>query len=133
MVRLYKNPNLTQLKVNCTLQIPNFEPFSFSDSKLRETVYEILIRACRISEPKPLTYIPKSEKTDMSALTSLMSLLQMSRSSSGRRLGGSDTVSQGRSKRTRTIWELVRVQMKVSEQIDTRVRRALLRVVAGEF
>ncbi|KAM1046947.1 hypothetical protein TB2_025905 [Malus domestica] len=120
---------------------------TLSDSELRETVYEILVGACRSSGPKPLTYIPQSEKTDRSALTSLPSSLQRStssaasrvkkalglKSSSGRRLGGGDSVSLGRSKRTGTVWELVRVQMKVSEQTDTRVRRALLRVAAGQL
>ncbi|KAB2618477.1 hypothetical protein D8674_014346 [Pyrus ussuriensis x Pyrus communis] len=120
---------------------------TLSDSELRETVYEILVGACRSSGPKPLTYVPQSEKTDRSALTSLPSSLQRSTSSaasrfkkalgmksaSGRRLGGGDSVSQGKSKWTGTVWELVRVQMKVSEQTDTRVRRALLRVAAGQL
>nr|XP_028950910.1 protein unc-13 homolog isoform X1 [Malus domestica] len=120
---------------------------TLSDSELRETVYQILVGACRSSGPKPLTYVPQSEKSDRSALTSLPSSLQRSTSSaasrfkkalgmksaSGRRLGGGDSVSQGKSKWTGTVWELVRVQMKISEQTDTRVRRALLRVAAGQL
>ncbi|KAM0974702.1 hypothetical protein ACFX2C_017848 [Malus domestica] len=96
---------------------------TLSDSELRETVYQILVGACRSSGPKQLTYVPQPEKSDRSALTS----------ASGRRLGGGDSVSQGKSKWTGTVWELVRVQMKVSEQTDTRVRRALLRVAAGQL
>ncbi|XP_050124453.1 protein unc-13 homolog [Malus sylvestris] len=120
---------------------------TLSDSELRETVYQILVGACRSSGPKPLTYVPQSEKSDRSALTSLPSSLQRSTSSaasrfkkalgmksaSGRRLGSGDSVSQGKSKWTGTVWELVRVQMKISEQTDTRVRRALLRVAAGQL
>ncbi|KAM1508523.1 hypothetical protein ACFX10_017819 [Malus domestica] len=120
---------------------------TLSDSELRETVYQILVGACRSSGPKQLTYVPQPEKSDRSALTSLPSSLQRSTSSaasrfkkalgmksaSGRRLGGGDSVSQGKSKWTGTVWELVRVQMKVSEQTDTRVRRALLRVAAGQL
>ncbi|CAN6680976.1 unnamed protein product [Malus baccata var. baccata] len=120
---------------------------TLSDSELRETVYQILVGACRSSGPKPPTYVPQSEKSDRSALTSLPSSLQRSTSSaasrfkkalgmksaSGRRLGGGDSLSQGKSKWTGTVWELVRVQMKVSEQTDTRVRRALLRVAAGQL
>ncbi|CAN6707130.1 unnamed protein product [Malus baccata var. baccata] len=86
----------------CATWQPN--PLSLSDSKLRETVYEILVGACRISEPKPLTYIPQSEKTDRNALTLLLSSVASRvkkalglKLSFGRRLGGGDTVSQGRS------------------------------------
>ncbi|KAM2544532.1 hypothetical protein TB1_016205 [Malus domestica] len=82
---IYKNPKLTQLK-------------------LRETVYKILVETCRISEPKPLTYIPQSEKTDRSVLTLLMSSVVSRvkkalglKSSFSRSLSGSDSVSQGRS------------------------------------
>ena len=35
-------------------------------------------------------------------------------------------------KRSSTVGELMRVQMRVSEQTDSRVRRALLRVAAGQ-
>lgn len=121
---------------------------NLSDSELRETVYEILVGACRSSGAKPLTYIPQSEKTDRTTLTSLPSSLQRSTSSaasrvkkalglkqtasSRRRLGDGDSVSQGKTKRSGTVWELMRVQMRVSEQTDTRVRRALLRVAAGQ-
>ncbi|XP_048442414.1 protein unc-13 homolog isoform X2 [Pyrus x bretschneideri] len=151
-----QNANPIPIPIQPTMPVHTVEglpnPFgelgpTLSDSELRETVYEILVGACRSSGPKPLTYVPQSEKTDRSALTSLPSSLQRSTSSaasrfkkalgmksaSGRRLGGGDSVSQGKSKWTGTVWELVRVQMKVSEQTDTRVRRALLRVAAGQL
>ncbi|XP_020417949.1 uncharacterized protein LOC18793656 [Prunus persica] len=149
------NPIQTTMPVYPVEDIPN--PFgelgpNLSDSELRETVYEILVEACRSSGAKPLTYIPQSEKTDRSdrtTLTSLPSSFQRSTSSaasrvkkalglkqtasSRRRLGDGDSVSQGKTKRSGTVWELMRFQMRVSEQTDTRVRRALLRVAAGQL
>ncbi|KAI5320368.1 hypothetical protein L3X38_040076 [Prunus dulcis] len=149
------NPIQTTMPVYPVEDLPN--PFgelgpNLSDSELRETVYEILVGACRSSGAKPLTYIPQSEKTDRSdrtTLTSLPSSLQRSTSSaasrvkkalglkqtasSRRRLGDGDSLSQGKTRRSGTVWELMRVQMRVSEQTDTRVRRALLRVAAGQL
>lgn len=49
---------------------------------------------------------------------------------SGEAQGGQNAVSP--KKRSSTVGELMRVQMKVSEQTDSRVRRALLRVAAGQ-
>ena len=40
--------------------------------------------------------------------------------------------SGGKVKKVMTVGELVRVQMKVSESDDSRVRRALLRISAGQ-
>ncbi|XP_071722432.1 protein unc-13 homolog isoform X1 [Rutidosis leptorrhynchoides] len=42
-------------------------------------------------------------------------------------------ISQGRGKKAATVGELVRVQMRVSEQSDSRIRRALLRIAAGQL
>lgn len=107
-----------------------------SDSDLRETVYEILVGACRSSGPKPLTYTPQSEKTDRNSQSSLSSLQRSLTSSAKKALGLKQTTSSrrlGSTKRSGSIWELMRVQMRVSEQIDTRIRRALLRVAAGQL
>ncbi|KAM5547604.1 protein unc-13 [Rosa sericea] len=111
-----------------------------SDSDLRETVYEILVGACRSSGPKPLTYTPQSEKiTDRnSQSSSSLSSLQRSLTSSAKKaLGLKQTASSkrlgGSSKRSGSVFELMRVQMRVSEQTDTRIRRALLRVAAGQL
>lgn len=106
-----------------------------SDSDLRETVYEILVGACRSSGPKPLTYTPQSEKTDRNIQSSLSSLQRSLTSSAKKAVGLKQTTSSrrlGSTKRSGSIWELMRVQMRVSEQIDTRIRRALLRVAAGQ-
>lgn len=48
------------------------------------------------------------------------------------RRGGGDPADQGRVRRPVTVGELVRAQMRVSEKTDSRVRRALLRVAAGQ-
>lgn len=117
-----------------------------TSSELRETAYEILIGACRSSTgSKPLTYIPQSERntsTDRdrstSSLTTSPSLQRsltsaaaskvkkaLGISSGGRRKGG-ERKSGG------TVGEMIRVQMRVSEQIDSRVRRAFLRIAAGQ-
>lgn len=121
---------------------------NISDSELRETAYEILVAACRSSGGKPLTYIPQSEKTDRAAALSPSSSLQRSLtstaasrvkkalglkpSSNSKKINGSDSVSQGRTKRSVTVGEMMRTQMSVSEQTDTRIRRGLLRVAAGQ-
>ncbi|KDP33727.1 hypothetical protein JCGZ_07298 [Jatropha curcas] len=133
-------------------------PFSdaapnLSDSELRESAYEILIGACRTSGTRPLTYISQSERTSDKASapsTAAAPSLQRSLTSTAaskvkkalglrsgptkRRTGGAgDSVNGGREKKTVTIGELVRVQMRVSEQTDSRIRRAMLRVAAGQL
>lgn len=122
---------------------------NFSDSELRETAYEILVGACRTSGGKPLTYIPQSEKTDRApafspspslqrSLTStaasrVKKALGLKSSSNSKRSNGDDSVgSQGRTKRSVTVGEMVRTQMRISEQTDSRIRRGLLRVAAGQ-
>lgn len=40
--------------------------------------------------------------------------------------------SGGKPKKPVTVGELMRVQMKVSENVDSRIRRALLRIAAGQ-
>ncbi|KAJ9167868.1 hypothetical protein P3X46_019458 [Hevea brasiliensis] len=132
-------------------------PFSdaatfLSDSELRESAYEILIGACRSSGSRPLTYIPQSERNadraSAPALTPSPSLqrsltstaaskvkkaLGMKSGSTKRRSDGGESVIEGKAKKTVTVGELVRVQMRVSEQTDSRIRRALLRIAAGQL
>ncbi|KAF2303975.1 hypothetical protein GH714_025805 [Hevea brasiliensis] len=132
-------------------------PFSdaatfLSDSELRESAYEILIGACRSSGSRPLTYIPQSERNadraSAPALTPSPSLqrsltstaaskvkkaLGMKSGSTKRRSDGGESVIEGKAKKTMTVGELVRVQMRVSEQTDSRIRRALLRIAAGQL
>lgn len=121
---------------------------NLSDSELRESAYEILLGACRSPGGRPLTYISQSERTERPPAPSLSSAPSLQRSltstaaskvkkalgmkSVKKRGGGGDSVSQGRSKRAVTVGELVRVQMRISEQTDSRIRRALLRIAAGQ-
>ncbi|KAG5087475.1 Protein unc-13 [Glycine soja] len=110
---------------------------SFSESELRETAYEILVGACRSSGPKPLTFISQSERGDRDRAAPAPSLHRSLTSTAAskvkRALGLKTSSSRGSSKRAATTGELVRVQMRISEQSDTRIRRALLRIAAGQL
>ncbi|CAN1148087.1 Protein unc-13 homolog [Linum perenne] len=125
-----------------------------STSELRESAYEILIAAYRSSGTRPLTYIPQSERTaaadrgqghgnNNSTLAHSPSLQRSLTSTAaskvkkalGMKSGSSKRTAAGqaRTKKTATVGELVRVQMRVSEQADSRIRRAMLRVAAGQL
>lgn len=121
---------------------------NLSESELRETAYEILVAACRSTGTRPLTYISQSDKADRTPSLTSSASLQRSltssaasrvkkalglKSASSKRNGGNDSVSQGRAKKAVTTGELMRLQMRVSEQTDSRIRRALLRVAAGQL
>ncbi|XP_077217884.1 elongation factor Ts (DUF810) [Tasmannia lanceolata] len=123
-----------------------------SDSELRETAYEIFVGACRSSGGKPLTYIPQSDRekvekspTLSSSPSSVSPSLQRSLTSTAaskmkKALGlrsskksPSKDNSPSKSKKPVTVGELMRVQMRVLEQTDSRIRRALLRIAAGQL
>ncbi|CAL9173451.1 unnamed protein product [Musa hybrid cultivar] len=126
-----------------------------SDPELRETAYEIFVAACRTTGSKPLTYIPQSERTPPSAersssLSPSASSLQRSitstaaskmkkalglKSSSSSKKGspGKDSSPSKPSKKPATVGELIRVQMRISEQTDSRIRKGLLRIAAGQL
>ncbi|KAK7245439.1 hypothetical protein RIF29_40285 [Crotalaria pallida] len=122
---------------------------SFSDSELRETAYELLMCACRSSGPKPLTFISQSERGDRdrapagaAAAASLNRSLTSTAASKVKKALGLKTASSKRtesgksssgSKRAATTGELMRMQMRISEQCDSRIRRALLRIAAGQL
>ncbi|XP_022754985.1 uncharacterized protein LOC111303174 [Durio zibethinus] len=122
---------------------------NLSESELRETAYEILVGACRSSGGKPLTFISQSERnserTPTPTVTSTASLQRSLTSTaaskvkkalglkSSRRRKMSGESDSDRFKKAVTIGELLRVQMGVSEQTDSRVRRALLRVAAAQL
>ncbi|OVA20257.1 Protein of unknown function DUF810 [Macleaya cordata] len=124
---------------------------TLSDSELRETVYEIFVGVCRSSGGKPLTYIPQSEKNERSpsfssysSPSSISPSLQRSLTSTAaskvkKALGmrskksPAKETSPSRSKKPVTVGELMRVQMGVSEQTDSRIRRGLLRIAAGQL
>lgn len=114
------------------------------------TAYEILIGSCRSTGGKPLTYISQSERgVDRSPSLSTAASLHRSltstaaskfkkalglKSSSAKKriVGGDESGNQGRAKLGLTVGELIRIQMRISEQIDSRIRRALLRITAGQ-
>lgn len=52
--------------------------------------------------------------------------------SAGSGSGSGSGSGQGKSKKALTVGELMRIQMRVSEAMDSRVRRALLRISAGQ-
>ncbi|KAF7817119.1 protein unc-13-like protein [Senna tora] len=118
-----------------------------TDSDLRLTAYEIFVAACRTSSGKPLTNIPNSSSnhsdspTQHSANSPNSPALQRSLTSTaaskvkkafGLKSPGSGCSGQGKAKRPLTVGELMRNQMRVSEAMDSRVRRALLRISAGQ-
>nr|KYP61653.1 hypothetical protein KK1_016161 [Cajanus cajan] len=108
---------------------------NLSELELRETAYEILVGACRSSVAKPLTFVSHSDSNRgdrRNPSPSLYrSLTSTARSKVKKKLGLRTTSSGNR--RAGTTGELIRVQMRVSEVTDTRVRRALLRVAAGQL
>ncbi|KAM7277016.1 hypothetical protein ACFE04_018882 [Oxalis oulophora] len=121
-------------------------PSNLSDSELRETAYEVLIGACRSSgSGRPLTFnSAKNSGIDRRDLTTSASMQRSLTSSAASRVKKAlgmkskkrvdSAVSQKNdSVRAKTVGELVRVQMKVSEQTDSRTRRALLRIAAGQL
>ncbi|KAF5456472.1 hypothetical protein F2P56_025955 [Juglans regia] len=114
-----------------------------TDSDLRLTAYEIFVAACRTSSGKPLTYIPNSDSpthpspsspglqrsltsTAASKVKKAFGLKSPSKKSPGSSSG------QGKPRRSLTVGELMMTQMGVSEAMDSRVRRALLRIAAGQ-
>ena len=117
-----------------------------SESELRETAYEILIGACRSSTgSKPLTYISQSDKNKSGTVertTSILSQPSLQRSLTSAAAAASKVKAalgmrreKGGAERKRaaaTVGEMLRVQMRVSESTDSRVRRALLRIAAGQ-
>lgn len=109
-------------------------PSNLPSSELRETAYEILLAACRSSGPKPLTFISQSERgnRDPAPAASLhRSRTSMAASKVKKALGLK--TSSLKNKRAVTTGELVRTQMRISEQSDTRIRRALLRIAAAQL
>ncbi|KAL3625444.1 hypothetical protein CASFOL_030898 [Castilleja foliolosa] len=120
------------------------EPFGklgvdLSPWELRETAYEILIGACRSSgSAKRLTYVSNSisnsreirSQAQLSSSPSMQRCLSMSCESKLKKALG---LNSGRKRVGVTVGELIRVQMRVSEQTDSRVRRGLLRVSAGQL
>ncbi|XP_073285335.1 protein unc-13 homolog [Primulina huaijiensis] len=129
---------------------------TLSAADLRASAYEIFLSATRSASTKPLTYISSSNlanspnnssssngnssSTLQSSLTSAaaskmkkalgMRSISSKRSSDGGSPGNSG--SGGKVKKPMTLGELMRVQMRVTEAMDTRIRRGLLRISASQ-
>nr|XP_043623486.1 protein unc-13 homolog [Erigeron canadensis] len=106
-----------------------------SDSELRETAYEIFVGACRSSGgSRPLTYVSQSSGKSLAALPSLQRSVTTTASSKVKKaLGMKSKKVLATENRPATVGELMRVQMRISEQVDSRVRRALLRIAAAQL
>lgn len=101
----------------------------FTQSELREAAYEILVGACRsFNSGKTLKYVSSSVKSSTSSSSSKAA------SKVKKALGLKKNLESVSGKKASTVGvaELMRVQMGISEPTDTRVRRAFLRVAAGQ-
>lgn len=131
---------------------------NLSDEYLTLTAYEIFVAACRTSSGKPLSSSiansssnnnnshsdSPSQNSPLGIQRSLTSTAASkvkkafglkSPGSGSKKSPGSGSASgsgQGKLKRPLTVGELMRNQMRVSEAMDSRVRRALLRISAGQ-
>ncbi|KAL8522089.1 hypothetical protein ACS0TY_012295 [Phlomoides rotata] len=126
---------------------------TLTESDLRSSAYEIFLSANRSSSSKPLTYIsnnnhsssPNNGSTNgnsngtlqrsltSAAASKMKKALGMRSSSSKRSSDSNDSGAAGRAKKPVTIGELMRLQMRVSEAADSRIRRGLLRISAGQL
>lgn len=138
-----------------------FGDVTLSATDLRASAYEIFLASTRSSSSKPLTYTSNSlsnnnsfscgdGNSSLSNGNNSSSSLQRSltstaaskmkkalglRSSSKRGSDGGSPQSSGSGGKTKkpvTIGELMRVQMRVSDAMDSRIRRGLLRISAGQ-
>lgn len=133
-----------------------------TDSELRLTAYEIFVAACRTSTGKALTFVSSSApslsesptqhntnspngspalqrsltSTAASKMKKALGLKSPGSSGSGSKKspgsGSGPGSGPGKSKRAMTVGELMRIQMGISEAMDSRVRRALLRISAAQ-
>ena len=86
-----------------------------SDSELRETAFEIFVAASRsVKAGRTLNYVSSSSY------------------SPGKKVWAKNLVGSQQNSRAVSMGEVMRVQMRISEEFDSRVRRALLRITAGQ-
>lgn len=127
---------------------------SLSDPDLRDTAYEIFVSACRTSAgSRPLTYTPQSDRstsgspspssaTSASPSSSSPSLQRSLTSAAASKVkkalglksksGKGGDANKTPTKKAATIGELMRIQMRIPEQADARIRRGLLRIAASQ-
>nr|KJB27281.1 hypothetical protein B456_004G288600 [Gossypium raimondii] len=126
-----------------------------TDSDLRLTAYDVFLAVCRTSASKPLStsassisdsssqnspgqnhnHSPSSPALQRSltsaAASKMKKALGLKSPGSKKSPGSAPSSGQGKSKRPTTVGELMRIQMRVPESVDARVRRALLRIGGG--
>ncbi|TYI17005.1 hypothetical protein ES332_A08G294500v1 [Gossypium tomentosum] len=126
-----------------------------TDSDLRLTAYDVFLAVCRTSASKPLStsassisdspsqnspgqnhnHSPSSPALQRSltsaAASKMKKALGLKSPGSKKSPGSAPGSGQGKSKRPTTVGELMRIQMRVPESVDARVRRALLRIGGG--
>ncbi|KAG6387994.1 hypothetical protein SASPL_153191 [Salvia splendens] len=126
---------------------------TLSDADLRATAYEIFVSANRASSSRPLTYTPSNGHTNSpnnnspsgagsnanlqrsltsAAASKMKKALGMRSTSSKRSSDSGNSGSGGKVKKPVTVGELMRIQMRISEAADSRIRRGLLRISAGQ-
>ncbi|CAN1239004.1 Protein unc-13 homolog [Linum grandiflorum] len=121
-----------------------------TDSQLRSTAYEIFLAVSRASSGKLLSSAsdspnhhsfsnsnssPSLQRSITSAAASKMKKalgLKSPGSGSKKSPGSGPGSGQGKFKKPLTVGELMRTQMQVSEIVDSRIRKALLRVATGQ-
>lgn len=115
-----------------------------SDPDLRHTAYDIFLSASRTSAAsRPLTYTPQPDRSaslspspssPASGSPSLQrSLTSAAASKVKKALGFKPRPAKGTPpKKAATIADLMRLQMRVPDQADARIRRALLRIAASQ-
>ncbi|XP_065848967.1 protein unc-13 homolog [Euphorbia lathyris] len=150
---LHTPPRMTSRLTTTDLDSPFGQLASqLSHSDLRATAYEIFVAVSRTSAGKALTYISKSDSPNhhpsthspnspalqrsltSAAASKMKKALGLKSPSSASKKSPSSAPGSGpaKSRRPLTVGELMRTQMRVSETVDSRIRRALVRVAAGQ-
>lgn len=124
--------------ISSSLQVSPFSQLGLhlSDTDLRETAFEIFIAASTSQKGgRPLNYVSSSYSSSGSSMQKLTPPSKVKKVwglKPAKNLVGNPQNSLSSTKRVVTIGEVMRVQMRISEEFDSRFRRALLRITAGQ-
>nr|KJB54805.1 hypothetical protein B456_009G049700 [Gossypium raimondii] len=155
---LQTKPRMPPSKLTSTdLQSPLGQLASqLTDSDLRLTAYDVFLAVCRTSSSKPLSSSASASNSDSlgynspsqnnnhspnspalqrsltsAAASKMKKALGLKSPGSKKSPGSGPGSGEGKSKRPTTVGELMRIQMRIPETVDSRVRRALLRIGGG--
>ncbi|MFQ6638534.1 hypothetical protein Gotur_014654, partial [Gossypium turneri] len=155
---LQTKPRMPPSKLTSTdLQSPLGQLASqLTDSDLRLTAYDVFLAVCRTSSSKPLSSSSSASNSDSlgynspsqnnnhspnspalqrsltsAAASKMKKALGLKSPGSKKSPGSGPGSGEGKSKRPTTVGELMRIQMRIPETVDSRVRRALLRIGGG--